>query len=240
MKSQETITNTTGHRQLSEFAPLFAHLNDDILFGEVWNDPSLDVKTRGLLTVCALTSQGITDSSLAHHIQNAKKQGVTADEMSGAITHTAMYAGWPKAWAAFRLAKEVYSSSLQTKEEYQASIAYEIGEENVKFAPYFEGKSYSAPAADGINHITFEPGCKNHWHIHQADQGGGQVLVCTGGRGWYQQWGQKPVLMEAGSVIRILANVKHWHGADDNHWFSHLSINLPGKNASTTWLEAVE
>lgn len=240
MKPLENISNTTGHRQLSEFAPLFAHLNDDVLFGEVWNDHNLNLQTRCLLTVCSLISQGIIDSSLVHHIQNARNHGVTQEQMASAITNTAMYAGWPKAWAAFRIAKEIYENPTQTKEEYQASLEYEIGNENVKFAPYFEGKSYSAPAADGINHITFEPGCKNHWHIHHALQGGGQILVCTGGKGYYQEWGKEPVLMEKGSVIRIPANIKHWHGADDQHWFSHLSINLPGENTSTQWLEPVE
>lgn len=92
-----------------------------------------------------------------------------------------------KAWAAFRLAKDVYDSPVQTREEYQASIAYDIGVENMKFAPYFDGISYTSPAAPGVNHITFEPGCRNHWHIHHASSGGGQLLICTGGKGWYQQ-----------------------------------------------------
>lgn len=187
MKTRKTITKTTGREQLGEFAPLFAHLNDDVLFGEVWNSSDLDDKTRTMLTVCSLVSQGITDSSLVHHLRNARQYGVTQSEMAGLITHIAMYAGWPKAWAAFRLAKDVYDSPVQTREEYQASIAYDIGVENMKFAPYFDGISYTSPAAPGVNHITFEPGCRNHWHIHHASSGGVQLLICTGGKGWYQQ-----------------------------------------------------
>ncbi|MBO4668365.1 MAG: carboxymuconolactone decarboxylase family protein [Lachnospiraceae bacterium] len=103
------IVQTAGRDRLGEFAPAFAHYNDDILFGENWNDEALDVKTRSLLTVVALMAQGITDSSLLHHIQNAKRNGVTKEEIAGAITHVAFYAGWPKAWATFNIAKEVYN-----------------------------------------------------------------------------------------------------------------------------------
>lgn len=104
----EKIVQTAGRDQLSDFAPDFAHFNDDVLFGENWNNQDIDLKTRSLLTVCALMAQGLTDSSLVHHLQNAKNNGVTKAEIAAAITHVAFYAGWPKAWATFRLAKEVW------------------------------------------------------------------------------------------------------------------------------------
>ena len=104
----EKIVQTAGRDQLGEFAPDFAHFNDDVLFGENWNNEDLDLKTRSMITVVALMSQGITDSSLKYHIQNAKDHGVSRKEMVAVITHTAFYAGWPKAWAVFRLAQEVY------------------------------------------------------------------------------------------------------------------------------------
>ena len=104
----EKIVQTAGRDALGEFAPNFAHYNDDILFGENWNDEALDLKTRSLITVVALMSQGITDSSLKYHILNAKKHGVSQKEMAAVITHVAFYAGWPKAWAVFNLAKEIY------------------------------------------------------------------------------------------------------------------------------------
>lgn len=104
----EKIVQTAGRNQLGVFAPEFAHFNDDVLFGENWNNQDIDVKTRCIITVVALMSQGITDSSLKYHIENAKSHGVTAKEMAAIITHVAFYAGWPKAWAVFNLAKEVY------------------------------------------------------------------------------------------------------------------------------------
>lgn len=104
------VKQTAGRDALGEFAPEFAHFNDDILFGENWNNEDIDLKTRSLITVTALIAQGMTDSSLKFHILNAKNYGVSRQEMAAVITHVAFYAGWPKAWAAFRLAKEVYET----------------------------------------------------------------------------------------------------------------------------------
>lgn len=105
---KEKIVQTAGRDSLGEFAPEFAHFNDDILFGENWNNDDIDLKTRCLITVIALMAQGITDSSLAYHIMNAKSHGVSKKEMVASITHTAFYVGWPKAWAVLKMAKDVY------------------------------------------------------------------------------------------------------------------------------------
>lgn len=105
------IKQTAGRNQLGDFAPNFAHYNDDILFGENWNDPSIDIKTRCIITVVALMSSGITDNSLKYHLENAKKNGVSREEMVGIITHTAFYVGWPKGWAVFNLAKDIYNDN---------------------------------------------------------------------------------------------------------------------------------
>ena len=102
------IKQTAGRDQLGDFAPNFAHYNDDILFGENWNDESIDTKTRCIITVVALMSSGITDNSLKYHLENAKKNGVSKEEILGIITHTAFYTGWPKGWAVLNLAKEIY------------------------------------------------------------------------------------------------------------------------------------
>ena len=102
------IVQTAGRNALGEFAPEFAHYNDDVLFGENWNNQDIDVKTRSIITVVALMAQGITDSSLKFHLQNAKAHGVTQREITAIITHAAFYAGWPKGWAVFNLAKEVW------------------------------------------------------------------------------------------------------------------------------------
>lgn len=107
----EKIVQTAGRDALGDFAPEFAHFNDDVLFGENWNNGDIDLKTRSIITVVSLMSQGITDSSLKYHISNAKNHGVTQKEMAAIITHVAFYCGWPKAWAVFRLAKEVYEEA---------------------------------------------------------------------------------------------------------------------------------
>ena len=187
----EKIVQTAGRDRLGDFAPEFAHFNDDVLFGENWNNQDIDLKTRSLITVIALMSQGITDSSLKFHIQNAKNHGVTQKEMAAAITHVAFYAGWPKAWAVFNLAKEVYvepAEELTEKDKYQNTIFFPVGEPNDAYAEYFDGQSYLGSVSEEqivIHNVTFEPGCRNHWHIHKATGGGGQMLICVGGRGYY-------------------------------------------------------
>ena len=239
------IIQTAGRASLGEFAPEFAHFNDDILFGENWNNKDIDIKTRCIITVVSLMSQGICDSSLKHHLQNAKNNGVTKKEITAAITHTAFYAGWPKGWATFNLAKEVWDeqvSAFTPKDEYQNSIFFPIGTPNDAYAKYFKGQSYLAPISKEqvfIANVTFEPKCRNNWHIHNADKGGGQILVCVGGEGYYQEWGKPAIKMQAGDVVNIPVGVKHWHGAGKEGWFSHLAIEVPAENASTQWLECV-
>ena len=243
------IVQTAGREQLGEFAPMFAHLNDDVLFGEVWNDDALDTKTKCILTVTSLMATGITDSSLTYHLQNAKKNGVTKEEIAAIITHVTMYVGWPKGWAVFRQAKEVWNdeepagggNTLSDKERYQQTIFFPVGEEN-PLIQYFTGKSYISTVSSEqvtIYNVTFEPGCRNNWHIHHADKGGGQMLICVGGRGFYQEWGKEPQEMIPGTVINIPTGVKHWHGAAPDSWFSHLAVDVPGENGSHEWLEAV-
>lgn len=239
------IVQTAGRDRLGEFAPEFAHFNDDVLFGENWNNPDLDLKTRCIITVVALVSSGITDSSLTYHLQNAKEHGVTKSEIAAILTHVAFYAGWPKAWAAFNQAKEVWKEETPAEatemEKYQKSLFFPIGEPNDAYARYFSGRSFLAPVSAsqiGIHNVTFEPGCQNNWHIHHAKSGGGQILICVGGRGWYQEWGKEPVAMKPGDCVNIPAGVKHWHGAAEDSWFSHLAIEVPGEETSTEWLEA--
>ena len=239
------IVQTAGRDQLGQFAPMFAHLNDDVLFGEVWNAEALDIKTKCIITVVSLMASGITDSSLGYHLQNAKNNGVTREEIAAIITHATMYVGWPKGWAVFRLAKEVWNeptAQRTEKDKYQNTIFFPIGEPNDGFAKYFTGQSYLAPiSTQGIPvfNVTFEPGCRNNWHIHHAKSGGGQMLICVGGRGWYQQWGEEAKALRPGDVVSIAAGVKHWHGAAADSWFSHLALEIPGEEGSSQWLEPV-
>jgi alkylhydroperoxidase/carboxymuconolactone decarboxylase family protein YurZ/quercetin dioxygenase-like cupin family protein len=239
------IVQTAGRDSLGNFAPEFAHYNDDILFGENWNNKDLSIKTRCIITVIALMSQGITDNSIKYHLQNAKNNGVTKEEIAAAITHTAFYAGWPKAWATFNLAKEVWgdnSPSLSEKDAYAKTIMFPIGEPNTAYAKYFIGQSYIAQISTSqvkIYNVTFEPKCRNNWHIHKAKSDGGQMLIAIGGRGYYQEWGKEPIELNPGDVVNIPANVKHWHGAAPDSWFSHLAVEIDGIETSNEWLEPV-
>ncbi|MCD8014674.1 MAG: carboxymuconolactone decarboxylase family protein [Lachnospiraceae bacterium] len=267
----EKIVQTAGRNTLGEFAPDFAHFNDDILFGEAWNNQDIDHKTRCIVTVVALMSSGITDSSLKYHLENAKKAGVTRKEIAAIITHAAFYIGWPKGWAVFYMAKEVWAEDVvpewshaiknrpagdgmacvldsqresghTAKAAHAAEMVFPIGAPNDAFAQYFIGQSYLAPVSTsqvGIFNVTFEPGCRNNWHIHHADKGGGQILICVAGRGYYQEWGKEAVEMKPGDCINIPVGVKHWHGAAPDSWFSHLAVEVPGENGSNEWLEPV-
>lgn len=236
---------TAGRDALGEFAPKFAQLNDDVLFGEVWaREKELSARDRSLVTVTALLAQGLCDSSFEHHLRTAKANGITKAEIAEIITHAAFYAGWPKAWAAFRLAKEIWTEreACGEKEKHAASMLFPIGEPNDAFARYFVGQSYLAPVCVdgvGIYNVTFEPSCRNNLHIHTADKGGGQILICVGGKGIYCEEGKKARLMMPGDTVYIAPGVKHWHGATADGWFSHLAIEVPGENAKTEWCEKV-
>lgn len=196
--AQKKIIQTAGHDKLGEFAPEFAHLNDDILFGEVWSrNDLLSLRDRSLATVVSLVSQGITDSSLTYHLQEAKKNGITRAEISETLTHIAFYCGWPKAWAAFNLAKEVWADDDFSKESFENTVDFPVGAPNVGYAKYFIGDSYLAPLKPKnlgekdetvmpMSNVTFSPGCRNNWHVHH---GARQILICVAGEGWYQEWG---------------------------------------------------
>lgn len=191
----------------------------------------------------ALISKGILDNSLMYHLTTAKKNGVTRTEMAEILTHLAFYAGWPNAWAAFRMAKEVYAEEAEACAEEHGGF-FGMGEPNVSYAKYFIGQSYLKPLTDPketvfIANVTFEPGCRNNWHIHHADKGGGQLLICVDGEGWYQEEGKPAQSLKPGDVVTIPPEVKHWHGAKKDCWFSHLAVEVPGENNSNEWCEPV-
>lgn len=131
------------------------------------------------------------------------------------------------------------------KEKFEKENVFGLGKENVDFTKYFTGNSYLNPLTDPkecpifLANVTFEPGCRNNWHIHHAKNGGGQILICTAGEGWYQEEGKEAVSLKPGSVIVIPANVKHWHGAKKDQWFSHIALEVPGEDTSNEWCEAV-
>ncbi|MGM9616669.1 carboxymuconolactone decarboxylase family protein [Butyricicoccus sp.] len=235
------VKQTAGRDALGAFAPKFAELNDDVLFGEVWSrEDQLSLKLRSMITITVLVSRGMIDSSFQYHLATARQNGVTKNEMAEMLTHIAFYAGWSNAWAAFRMAVEVYQDDTGAD-----GGLFGLGEPNDTYAKYFAGQSYLNPLTDPnetvfIANVTFEPGCRNNWHIHKAEKGGGQLLLCTNGRGWYQEWGKEAQELHPGDVVTIPAGVKHWHGAAKDSWFSHLAVEVPGEQSASEWLEPVD
>ena len=231
------IKQDAGTKQLGDIAPKFAQLNDEVLFGEVWSrEDKLSLRDRSLITVAALLTKGIVDHSIQYHLENAKNHGVSKTEMVEVITQLAFYAGWPHAWAVFPMVKKVY----QDEKEILGDSLFGRGEPNVAFANYFTGKSYLKTLNTkniGIYNVTFEPKCRNNWHIHHK---GGQILLCTDGEGWYQEEGKQAIKLTPGSVVYIPAEVKHWHGASKDAWFTHLAIEIPADYATNEWCEPVD
>ena len=135
-------------------------------------------------------------------------------------------------------------SKIADRKEFEKADCFGVGAPNDAYAKFFVGQSYLKPlTVPGktvfLANVTFEPGCRNNWHVHHAKSGGGQLLICTAGEGWYQEEGKAAVELKAGSVITIPAGVKHWHGAKKDSWFSHISVEVPGAETSTEWCEPV-
>lgn len=134
---------------------------------------------------------------------------------------------------------------INDKQEFEKQNIFGLGQPNTAFEKYFLGNSYLNPlttvgeTAVFLANVTFEPGCRNNWHIHHAKSGGGQILICTAGSGWYQEEGKQAVSLEPGMVITIPAEVKHWHGAKADSWFSHIAVEIPGEQTSNEWCEPV-
>ena len=133
--------------------------------------------------------------------------------------------------------------STVSREAFEKQDAFGIGAPNDAYAQYFTGQSYLKPLTTPgacpifLANVTFEPGCRNNWHIHHAAKGGGQILVCVAGRGYYQEWGKAPLELHPGDVVNIPPEVKHWHGAAPDCWFSHLAVEVPGEGTSNEWCE---
>lgn len=130
------------------------------------------------------------------------------------------------------------------KEQFEKINIFGTGTANTAYAQFFIGNSFLNPLTDPKGglfaaNVTFEPGCRNNWHIHHADKGGGQLLICTAGEGWYQEEGKAAVSLHEGSVVMIPANVKHWHGAKKDSWFSHIAVEVPGEHCKNEWCEPV-
>ncbi|GJH40049.1 gamma-carboxymuconolactone decarboxylase [Capnocytophaga sp. HP1101] len=240
---KEVKKQTAGRDRLGTFAPKFAELNDDVLFGQVWSrEGELSPRDRSTITIATLIGSGAPEFTLKAHLTEGKKNGISKNEIAEMITHIAFYAGWPKAWGAFNAAKEVYADEIAADPTgSNAGYIFGVGVPNEAYQQYFTGKSWlnslvSPDKSNTINvsNVTFEPGCINHWHKHTTEQ----ILLVTEGTGWYQEWGKPAQELHKGDVVVVPKGVKHWHGASANSWFAHLSVMDTAKE-KTEWQEPV-
>ena len=203
------------HPQLDEY--LKAHL-----FGDIFSRDNVDWRTREIATIAALAARPETAPQMSSHIEVGKVNGITEAQAKAIVARVQCPedpSRLPPDWSAFP-----------------------VGEPNVAYAQYFIGRSFLAPVSTeqvGISAVTFEPGCRNNWHVLQARSGGGQILVVTAGEGYYQEWGKPARLLRKGDTVNIPAGVKHWHGAGPHGWFQHLPMEAPGEGGHTEWLEPV-
>ncbi|PJJ40821.1 quercetin dioxygenase-like cupin family protein [Hallerella succinigenes] len=213
-------------------------------FGDYYTRKGLDLNTRELLTMAILVNLGTEPQLKAHIGANLKIR--TAEYVEQAIYNCLPYCGYPRTLNALRLLKEAAAEAktatvAKTMPGKDWSV-FPVGKPNDAYAKYFVGKSYLDMISTeqvGVGNVTFEPACRNNWHIHHAKKGGGQILIATAGRGYYQEWGKPAVELKPGDVVNIPAGVKHWHGAAPDSWFQHLAIEVPGEGTSNEWLEPV-
>ncbi len=211
--NQTKLVGRSVSGKLFEFAPAIDEFLKAHLFGDIFARDNLDWQTRELATIAMLASTDGVENQLNSHIDIGKHNGLT-DEQVAEILAIADEAG-------------------------AKNVLFGFGEGNTAFAKYFIGKSYLQPLAKGdisAANVTFEPRCRNNWHIHHKT---GQTLFVVSGRGWYQEWGKPAQELKAGDVVEIPAGVKHWHGAAKDSWFTHIAVSVPDKGATSEWLEPV-
>lgn len=244
----EVQTRITGKPFNYTFAPREDYYLKAHLFGDIFASKVLSAADREIVTVSGISSLPGCEPQVLAHSHGAINMGVTRDELSGIPSVLAANVGSAEAWRARNAINQVLDvKNVEVDPENPANIGalkgietspWAVGKFNSAFAQYFDGKSYLNPLDGVASNVTFEPGCRNHWHIHHK---GVQVLICVAGRGWYQEWGKPAVEMTPGTVIAIPAEAKHWHGAAKDSWFQHIAYMTkvePG--ASNEWLEPVD
>lgn len=210
------------------------------LFGDIFASEILTYSERELATIGALSSLEAVEPQLLAHVGGSRNMGVTDDQLRAVPQVLADKVGSSVARRAQCAVAKVLGDTVKAA-EVPTDLAFAPGDPNDAFAKYFIGKSYLARLASGegkmpVYNVTFEPRCRNNWHVHH---GGGQILICVSGRGWYQAWGEPARMLRPGDVVDIPADVKHWHGAARDSWFQHIALEVPGENKSNEWLEPV-
>ncbi len=212
-ENQTKLVGSEVKGKLFEFAPAIDEYLKSHLFGDIFARDNVDWKTRELATIAMLAVRDGVESQLNAHIDIGKHNGLTDNDVA-----------------------EILSIASEAKAK---NVVFGFGELN-PYGKYFTGKSYLQPITteNGVPmfNVTFEPKCRNNWHIHHK---GGQILLVTQGRGWYQAWGEEPRELKAGDVVNIPAETKHWHGAAKDSWFTHIAVEVPAEGGSNEWLEPV-
>ena len=219
------------------FAPQTDYYLKAHLFGDIFARNNLTFAEREVVTVSAISTLPGCEPQLKAHVSGALNMGVTRDELMCIPVVLAQKVGAEEATRCAQAINEVCGTQMPLSHDLPAS-PWPKGEPNTAYAQYFIGNSYLAPMEGGIVNVTFEPRCRNNWHIHHKQV---QVLICVAGRGWYQEWGKEPQELTPGTVIAIPAEVKHWHGAAKDSWFQHLTYHKDvQEDASNEWLEPVD
>lgn len=236
-------TQLTGRGYRNDFAPATDYYLKAHLFGDIFARNNLSYSDRELVTLGALSALEGVDPQRASHAAGSLNMGVTEEQLKSVPATLAARVGQLEASRAASTISRLFGIENAFPEPHGGEFG--MGAPNTAYASVFIGQSYlkglTKPGdAITISNVTFEPGCRNNWHIHHASSGGGQVLICVEGEGWYQEWGKEAQSLKPGDVVVIPAGVKHWHGAKSGSWFSHLAFGIPGTDTSNEWLEPVD
>ncbi|MBQ3383299.1 MAG: carboxymuconolactone decarboxylase family protein [Bacteroidales bacterium] len=218
------------------FAPQTDYYLKAHLFGDIFARNNLSFADREIVTVSAISALPGCEPQLIAHVSGSRNMGVSDEALKEIPAILEAKVGLAEAERLRGALAKVFGEKYHPVQTVDFNI-WPKGEPNTAYAKYFVGNSYLAQMAGGIANVTFEPGCRNNWHIHHKQV---QVLVCVAGKGWYQEWGKDPVVMTPGTIIEIPEGVKHWHGAAKDSWFQHLTYHKDvQEGASNEWLEAV-
>lgn len=234
----EVQTKLTGQPFNYTFAPATDYYLKAHLFGDIFARNNLTHAQRELVTVSALSGLEGCEPQLKSHVSGARNMGVSDAELHSIPAVLAAKVGGREAWRAGKAIAEVFGEQFDEGEPVKDPM-FPKGEPNTAYAKYFIGESFLAPLSTGkvpVSNVTFEPRCRNNWHIHHK---GIQVLICVGGTGWYQEWGKPARLLKPGDVVEIPEGMKHWHGATKDSWFQHVTFTVAEEGASNEWLEPV-
>ena len=233
-------TQLTGKPFNYEFAPATDYYLKAHLFGDIFARDNLTFADRELVTVSALSGLEGVEPQLKAHIAGARNMGVSEEQLQGIVVALAANGLLNEAGRLAKAYNELSPSNLPTSLNSQLSTLnspWPQGKSNDAYAQYFTGQSYLQPYFGSVANVTFEPRCRNNWHIHH---GAVQVLICVSGKGWYQEWNKPAVPLTPGTVIAIPEGVKHWHGAAADSWMQHLAIHTQEQPGATNeWLEPV-